>query len=117
MNPFQAFGIPYRDLTLTTPDKIHIRAYLIPALSPYKARSLTEAHNTRKLAKSSSESTGENTTNTPDENGWVGPKRTDDDARYSASRPTIIMFQANAGELSLGVLITPKMLCPVDANP
>lgn len=101
-NPRELLGIPYRDLTLTSPDAVKIRAFLIPALQPSKAQSLVSAHRNKKLERERKEKAGEaHIEETEDErssDGWVGPKRSESDDDWAKKRPTVIMYHANAGK-------------------
>lgn len=103
-NPRELLGIPYQDLTLTTPDAVKIRAFLIPALQPSKAQSLVSAHRNKKLEKERKEKAGqahvEEEDNERGADGWVGPKRSDSDDEWAKKRPTVIMYHANAGEFN-----------------
>ncbi|QRV78612.1 alpha/beta hydrolase family protein [Ceratobasidium sp. AG-Ba] len=67
------YGIPYTDLTFTTPDKVKIRAYLL-----IQRRTLLSA------------------------DGSVGSGEIDaqgDDAEFARSRPTVLFLHANAGNV------------------
>jgi hypothetical protein len=100
-NPYEVFGMPYTEVTLTTPDKVSLAAYFIPARPPFEAKSLLAL---RSAAKAKLGVRGNNEKEVIDPVVAEG-KLGKDGEDYAKSRPTVIMYHANAGEsVKLGLL-------------
>lgn len=93
-NPYEVFGMPYTEVTLTTPDKVSLAAYFIPARPPFEAKSLLAL---RSAAKAKLGVRGNNEKEVIDPVVAEG-KLSKDGEDYAKSRPTVIMYHANAGE-------------------
>lgn len=90
-DPYDLFGIPYKNLTLPTPDGEHLAAYLIYARPAFEAKSILALSASRKSSKKE------------DEKVEVGEEESEgklskDGEDFVKSRPTVIMYHANAGE-------------------
>jgi hypothetical protein len=85
-DPFSTYGMPYDDLTLTTPDNVKIRAYLIYARNRSDIESLKRSHNARR--KSEEKADADDT-----------QPLTEEQAQFAKSRPTILLYHANAGNM------------------
>ncbi|KAH8088148.1 Alpha/Beta hydrolase protein [Filobasidium floriforme] len=94
-NPYEVFGMPYTEVTLTTPDKVSLAAYLIPARPPFEAKSLLAL---RSAAKAKLGVRGNNEKEVIDPAVAEG-KLGKDGEDYAKSRPTVIMYHANAGNM------------------
>ena len=93
-DPFTLFGIPYTSVTLTTPDKVSLAAYFIPARPPFEVKSLLAL---RSAAKAKQGTKGNNEKEIVDPVAAEG-KLSKDGEDYVKSRPTVIMYHANAGK-------------------
>lgn len=84
-------GLPYEDITLQTSDHLKLHAYLIPA-----RRHPATLHELQSLG------TDERKARMKEEvDKWVEEMGNEDAVEYVKSRPTIVFFHANAGELML----------------
>lgn len=114
-------GLPYEDVTLTTPDNLKIKAYVIPARKHFvstvelqqmgkeerKKRMDEEIEDwAEEMGKEDAAEVSE-TQSAPDRDnhGLVLSGLQADTAKYARSRPTVIIFHANAGMCSV---ITPS---------
>lgn len=86
-DPFSTYGMPYDDLTLTTPDNVKIRAYLICARNRSDIESLKRSHDAR---RKKAEEKGDTDATQP---------LTEEQAQFAKSRPTILLYHANAGNM------------------
>lgn len=93
-DPYTLFGIPYTSVTLTTPDKVSLAAYFIPARPPFEVKSLLAL---RSAAKAKQGTKGNNEKAVVDPVAAEG-KLSKDGEDYVKSRPTVIMYHANAGK-------------------
>ncbi|WVQ72842.1 hypothetical protein IAR50_002403 [Cryptococcus sp. DSM 104548] len=88
-------GCPYEDVTLTTPDGLKIKAYVIPArrrpLGMEEIRVLRK-EDRRKRAEEEMEK-------------WAEEMGDEKAISYAKSRPTVIIFHANAGNMGHRVLL------------
>ncbi|KAI5453472.1 bem46 protein, variant [Naganishia albida] len=86
-DPFATYGMPYDDLTLTTPDNVKIRAYLICARNRSDIESLKRSHDARRKKA--------------EEKGDTDATQllTEEQAQFAKSRPTILLYHANAGNM------------------
>lgn len=107
-------GLPYEDVTLTTPDNLKIKAYVIPArkhfVSTVELQQMGKEERKKKMdqeIESWAEEMGKEdavevseTQSAPDgdNRGPVSRGAQADTAKYARSRPTVIIFHANAGE-------------------
>ncbi|WOO77310.1 Protein bem46 [Vanrija pseudolonga] len=99
-------GLPYEDVTITTPDKVRIKAYVIPArkrVVPLESLRGLSAVQMRELGK------GEN-------EAWEEVKDTEDAIEYVKSRPTIVMFHANAGNVGHRIPLARKFVSELNCN-
>ncbi|KAJ9122464.1 hypothetical protein QFC22_001890 [Naganishia vaughanmartiniae] len=88
LDPFSIYGIPYDDLTLTTPDNVKIRAYLIYARNRKDVEALKAEHNRRRSEKRKD--------TTPVDTVQPLSKEQED---FAKSRPTVLLYHANAGNM------------------
>lgn len=86
LDPLSTYGMPYDDLTLTTPDEVKIRAYLIYAKNRTDIESLKRSHNQRRKAE---EQMPVDSTQPLSEQ----------QAEFAKSRPTVLLYHANAGNM------------------
>ncbi|WVW82823.1 hypothetical protein I302_104835 [Kwoniella bestiolae CBS 10118] len=91
-------GMPYEDITLTTRDKVKIKAYVIPSR---KDPVLTDQ--LRHLNKKQREELGEKETEK-----WLGEMGDEKAVEYAKSRPTVVFFHANAGNMGHRVPLARK---------
>lgn len=89
--------MPYDDLTLTTPDNVKIRAYLIYARGRSDIESLKTAHKQRREAQSKAKLAGESSQEKLHEDSTQ--PLTAEQADFANSRPTILIYHANAGNM------------------
>jgi hypothetical protein len=90
-DPYDLFGIPYKNLTLSTPDGEHLAAYLIYARPAFEAKSILALSASKKSSKKE------------DEKVEVAEEESEgklskDGEDFVKGRPTVIMYHANAGE-------------------
>ncbi|KAI9631953.1 Alpha/Beta hydrolase protein [Dioszegia hungarica] len=82
-------GLPYEDITLTTNDHLKLHAYLIPARRrPVTLQDLQSLSNEDRKARMKAEV-----------DGWVEEMGKEDAVEYIKSRPTVVFFHANAGNM------------------
>lgn len=104
LDPFSTYGIPYDDLTLTTPDNVKIRAYLIYAKNRTDIESLKRSHNARRKSEEMADVD-------------ATQPLSEEQAQFAKSRPTVLLYHANAGNMGhripLGHIFWNNMGCNV----
>ncbi|WWC69226.1 uncharacterized protein I206_103163 [Kwoniella pini CBS 10737] len=91
-------GMPYEDVTLTTRDKVKIKAYLIPARqNPVQTEQL------RHLTHKQREELG-----AKEMEKWLEEIGDEKSIEYAKSRPTVVIFHANAGNMGHRVPLARK---------
>ena len=93
-DPYDLFGIPYKNLTLPTPDGEQLAAYLIYARPAFEAKSILALSASKKSSKKEDEKA-----EVPE--GESEGKLSKDGEDFVKGRPTVIMYHANAGEFDL----------------
>ncbi|TYJ58915.1 hypothetical protein B9479_000348 [Cryptococcus floricola] len=88
-------GCPYEDVTLTTSDGINIKAYVIPA-----RRHPLSMSDIRALKKEDRRARAEE-----EMIKWAAEMGDEKSISYAKSRPTVVMFHANAGNMGHRVLL------------
>ena len=84
-------GMPYEDVTLTCSDGVKVKAYVIPARQkPVQLDELLRLSPAERKKKGDEEV-----------EKWTQEMGEGDALAFAKSRPTIIIFHANAGEFSV----------------
>ena len=97
LDPFSTYGMPYDDLTLTTPDNVKIRAYLIYARGRSDIDALKAEHKQRRESNNKTGPTIGSNKDKAQENSTQ--PLTAQQADFAKSRPTVIIYHANAGNM------------------
>ncbi|WRT67359.1 uncharacterized protein IL334_004330 [Kwoniella shivajii] len=92
-------GMPYEDITLSTRDKVKIKAYVIPA-----RRNPVLTDQLRNLNHKEREELGEK-----EMEKWLDELGDEKAIDYAKSRPTIVIFHANAGNMGHRVPLARKL--------
>ncbi|RSH89329.1 hypothetical protein EHS25_002441 [Saitozyma podzolica] len=91
-------GLPYEDVTLTTPDNLRIKAYVIPArkhfVSTVELQQMGKEERKKRMDQ--------------EIESWAEEMGKEDAAEYARSRPTVIIFHANAGNMGHRVPLARK---------
>lgn len=98
--------MPYEDVTLTTPDGLKIRAYVIPARERVVPLHDLRGLNSTKLKERGLAEAAE----------WDAVKDSVDALEYARSRPTVVMFHANAGNVGHRIPLARKFVSELRCN-
>ncbi|WWD09875.1 hypothetical protein V865_008004 [Kwoniella europaea PYCC6329] len=91
-------GMPYEDITLTTRDKVKIKAYVIPARrNPVVADQLRSLNHKQRMELGDREM-----------EKWLEEMGDEKAIEYAKSRPTVVFFHANAGNMGHRVPLARK---------
>ncbi|KAL7423268.1 bem46 protein, variant [Cryptotrichosporon argae] len=99
-------GLPYEHVTLTTRDGIRIRAYVIPA-----RRDALALHTLRAMSGEQVRAEGERRIRE-----WADELGRGDGVAYAKSRPTVVLFHANAGNMGHRIPIARKFAADLQCN-
>ncbi|KLT44985.1 alpha/beta-hydrolase [Cutaneotrichosporon oleaginosum] len=99
-------AMPYEDVTLTTPDGLKIRAYVIPARERIVALHELRGLDSAKLKQRGMEEAA----------AWDAVKDTSEAVEYARSRPTVVMFHANAGNVGHRIPLARKFVSELHCN-
>ncbi|BEI88559.1 uncharacterized protein CcaverHIS019_0112770 [Cutaneotrichosporon cavernicola] len=99
-------ALPYEDVTLATPDGLRIKAYVIPA-----RQRVVPLHELRGLNSAQLKDRGES-----ELAAWDQVKDSADALEYARSRPTVVMFHANAGNLGHRIPLARKFVSELACN-
>ncbi|GMK57417.1 hypothetical protein CspeluHIS016_0402510 [Cutaneotrichosporon spelunceum] len=99
-------ALPFEDVALTTPDGVRLRAYVIPARTR-----VVPLHELRGLSAAELTARGET-----ELAAWDAVKRNPDAVEYARSRPTVLMFHANAGNVGHRIPLARKFVSELDCN-
>ncbi|WWC60875.1 uncharacterized protein I303_103451 [Kwoniella dejecticola CBS 10117] len=99
-------GMPYEDITLTTRDQVKIKAYLIPA-----RRNPIPTDQLRHLTQKQREELGER-----EMEKWLEEIGDEKAIEYAKSRPTVVFFHANAGNMGHRVPLARKFNVDHECN-
>ncbi|KAK8858520.1 hypothetical protein IAR55_002747 [Kwoniella newhampshirensis] len=82
-------GCPYEDVSLTCPDGVKVRAYVIPArIKPLSAQEIRSMGTEERKERASKEM-----------EIWAEEMGNEKATEYAQSRPTVVFFHANAGNM------------------
>lgn len=99
-------GLPYEDVTIKTPDGLKIKGYVIPVRERVVPLSDLRGLNQQQMREKGDAETEE----------WEKVKDTDAAKDYIKSRPTIVMFHANAGNLGHRIPLARKFVSELHCN-
>lgn len=99
-------GLPYEDVTIKTPDGLNIKGYVIPVRERVVHLSELRGLNAQQMREKGDAESKE----------WEQVKDTVAAMDYIRSRPTIVMFHANAGNLGHRIPLARKFVSELHCN-
>lgn len=99
-------GLPYEDVTIRTPDGLNIKGFVIPARERVIPLSELKGLNAEQMRDKGALESKE----------WDAIKDTDAAREFVKSRPTIVMFHANAGNLGHRIPLARKFVSELHCN-